>query len=1213
MALAVAQSEGEEIAADHRVRGNAAFKRREYSSAVEAYTAALEALGCSVATNTFSSNASAADAPAAGGATGSPNISLRVPLLTNRALARHRIGEYAAAAEDAEAALRLQPGNVKAAFRAAAARLALGDGIAAEQHAALLCADGSSRGKEAGAAPAGWAAVAQRAAAMAAHQRRVEAVQRQLAASQAEGSVPQRVAALLGALAAEAEGEDVELAGGPVALLHQLAALLSADGSHARRTSDRGCGREEAAGAEAAAVLCAAPGQRGWRLLLFFLADPDPTCQAAAAAALRAAGQAAAAGSRAVQWPAEVWRRLLAAAATPGRDDSSRAGSAAAMQLLGWAAERDSWVRQQLLTHPLPAEVSPACQQAGSEDSPLVQLTAMLEDTSRLHRMAPAAVVAAAQLLRLYASDSVAAEVLGNLGCRPLLALLRAADSADGMAAFAQPSDNANGDSAAAPGPAAAGPAGEAADTAIDSDSGSSGAGGQPEDPEVVALQALRKKRRAIYDKELVAVRRALLAALAELADGCRELLLAECVSQQGPASAGGGKRRAAAGAFLTELLALVRQLHGQQPRRTTPVLGPDGMPRAYAKRRFAADYRDNPAGDFLLSLDLQDGDGSPNADSTAPGSDGRASNTLHAAQEQRTLLELALETLLLAACASPSVAALLHRRDLFALCDELAGYCTPAVVSAAQRLYAALADALPTAADELLQSGAGSGGLSGGDGSGSSAGSGAVAGLAGLVLYSASPQRQEGALGKLAAVADTCSGDDFALLTGLASGAAAEQTAVMKAWQLATAAGPAASGSAGTAGNKPHAGLQAAARRLMLRCAERAQRQQGLDAGTPPRGGAWNAIGRQALQQLLRSEAQKGSASQAAAAAAAAKKEEAGFGGSLKRGFFAKPDAAASAPRRPAPPAQPSAATSRSPEPHTNGGSPAASASSGSIASTSRYKQGAVVIEELEEAEPISAVPEVPPAAAAAAQSESTRAAHTSLPGPPQPKQAEQRQLGDTASAAMEAAEADADEEEPEEDVPDLQDVFDSSAAVPAEQRRERSAWAALPLDKKLKWTQTSSDVSATLALPAGTRAADVAVSVGDGQLAVSLRWYGRVLGGQLHRPVKASETHWCLEGGELHLLLAKADDAWWRSLLEGDEQKSFYEVLQEAVHADEPVQPYDQLDDSAKGLIEAIQERQAYINAGLIDPEGFDDFRVVLGESGLGGSPGKHSGRSG
>lgn len=40
----------------------------------------------------------------------------------------------------------------------------------------------------------------------------------------------------------------------------------------------------------------------------------------------------------------------------------------------------------------------------------------------------------------------------------------------------------------------------------------------------------------------------------------------------------------------------------------------------------------------------------------------------------------------------------------------------------------------------------------------------------------------------------------------------------------------------------------------------------------------------------------------------------------------------------------------------------------------------------------------------------------------------------------------------EVEEDVPDLQDVYDSSAAVPAQQRRERAAWAALPLDKKLR-----------------------------------------------------------------------------------------------------------------------------------------------------------------
>lgn len=43
----------------------------------------------------------------------------------------------------------------------------------------------------------------------------------------------------------------------------------------------------------------------------------------------------------------------------------------------------------------------------------------------------------------------------------------------------------------------------------------------------------------------------------------------------------------------------------------------------------------------------------------------------------------------------------------------------------------------------------------------------------------------------------------------------------------------------------------------------------------------------------------------------------------------------------------------------------------------------------------------------------------------------------------------------------------------------------------------------------------------------------------------------------------------------------------------ADEPVTPYDEMEPGAKDLLESILERQAYINAGLIDPEGFDDFR--------------------
>jgi hypothetical protein len=132
------------------------------------------------------------------------------------------------------------------------------------------------------------------------------------------------------------------------------------------------------------------------------------------------------------------------------------------------------------------------------------------------------------------------------------------------------------------------------------------------------------------------------------------------------------------------ELLKLVQELHEQQPRRTAPVLGPDGAPQAYAKRRFAADFRDNPAGDFLVSLDLQDDGGGA---MLAPAGSGAGAGEQPPAPPP--LLELALGLLLHTAAASGSTAALLYRQGLFSLCQELCGYCSPGVVAAAQRLYA--------------------------------------------------------------------------------------------------------------------------------------------------------------------------------------------------------------------------------------------------------------------------------------------------------------------------------------------------------------------------------------------------------------------------------------------------------------------------------------------------------------------------------------------
>ena len=41
-----------------------------------------------------------------------------------------------------------------------------------------------------------------------------------------------------------------------------------------------------------------------------------------------------------------------------------------------------------------------------------------------------------------------------------------------------------------------------------------------------------------------------------------------------------------------------------------------------------------------------------------------------------------------------------------------------------------------------------------------------------------------------------------------------------------------------------------------------------------------------------------------------------------------------------------------------------------------------------------------------------------------------------------------------------------------------------------------------------------------------------------------------------------------------------------------------YEDLPERSKDLIEEIRERQELISEGLLDPEGLDDFRCVLGD---------------
>lgn len=102
-----------------------------------------------------------------------------------------------------------------------------------------------------------------------------------------------------------------------------------------------------------------------------------------------------------------------------------------------------------------------------------------------------------------------------------------------------------------------------------------------------------------------------------------------------------------------------------------------------------------------MLSLDLQEdlggprpgGGSDPASRSSTVTTGSSASGGAAPAATPPTLLELALSLLLSTASCSAPAAALLHRRGLLGLCQELCAYCTPAVVTAAQRLYAAVAD----------------------------------------------------------------------------------------------------------------------------------------------------------------------------------------------------------------------------------------------------------------------------------------------------------------------------------------------------------------------------------------------------------------------------------------------------------------------------------------------------------------------------------------
>mmetsp|Transcript_1584 Transcript_1584/g.4062 ORF Transcript_1584/g.4062 Transcript_1584/m.4062 type:complete len:263 (-) Transcript_1584:657-1445(-) len=183
--------------------------------------------------------------------------------------------------------------------------------------------------------------------------------------------------------------------------------------------------------------------------------------------------------------------------------------------------------------------------------------------------------------------------------------------------------------------------------------------------------------------------------------------------------------------------------------------------------------------------------------------------------------------------------------------------------------------------------------------------------------------------------------------------------------------------------------------------------------------------------------------------------------------------------------------------------------------------------------------------------------------------------------------------------------DASDDGEAPPDEaaecRRKARVRWRNIPHNELLSWTQTSSEVTVTVTLPEGTRAEELQIHIQPTRLKIGLTWFGRVFDGPLARRVKSSDSFWSLlDGDTLTLSLLKDDPTAWRALFEGGAEKSFQAVLSEMMqNSDEPVPSYAELDQETQDLVDELRERQELVAEGVIDPDIFDDFRLVLSDA--------------
>lgn len=127
--------------------------------------------------------------------------------------------------------------------------------------------------------------------------------------------------------------------------------------------------------------------------------------------------------------------------------------------------------------------------------------------------------------------------------------------------------------------------------------------------------------------------------------------------------------------------------------------------------------------------------------------------------------------------------------------------------------------------------------------------------------------------------------------------------------------------------------------------------------------------------------------------------------------------------------------------------------------------------------------------------------------------------------------------------------------------------------------WTQTLSEVTVTIPVPAGTRPKLIRCDIGDKKLRTELADGTPLLSGTLHAAAQPDDSFWQFDGADsvVTLHLEKRDDmSWWPCVVQGHSEIDVQTI--------EPGNSrLDDLDGETRGMVEKMMYDQRQKAAGL------------------------------